>query len=513
MLLIVMAMLVTSVAAVPALGGPATAAPAPRAGASPGGAPVTGWLPGWSLEPALQAVEANADLFDEISPFWYTARASAGTVDVTTALTPQARAASLARVRAKGIAIVPSVADGSAKGAMAAVLADPEARRVHVAQLVELVGSEGYDGIELDYEKFAFTDGTASWAATRPAWVAFISELGAALHALGKRLAVAVPPMYDGNESPASGYWVYDFAGMAPHVDSVRIMTYDYSVARPGPIAPLAFVRKSLAYAVTVLPPSRIRMGLPGYGRLWPARRADGKRAVKGTCPVGVPRVTSFTATDARAHLRAAAGKSPAVRHDGRAAESVASFTRKYRGRAADGSRAKCRVRHVAWWVDARGVAARAALAAEYGLAGVAVWHVGGLDPASWAVLRAGAGARRTAVESGAAAQGTESAAPAPALGAPTLKVRPSTKRPRKGSKVRVRVRLTPGTSSVVVRRQVRVDGRWRTVARERTNERGVAIFSHRWTGKPRNARFRVRTSKRAGLPAATSAPYRLRTR
>ena len=77
---------------------------------------------------------------------------------------------------------------------MAATLADPALRAQHVADIVNLVVANGYDGIDLDYEVFAFSDGSSSWAATQPNWTAFVTELGAALKAQGKLLAVTIPP-------------------------------------------------------------------------------------------------------------------------------------------------------------------------------------------------------------------------------------------------------------------------------------------------------------------------------
>ena len=195
---------------------------------------VTGWLPSWATDAALAGVEANADLIGEASPFWYTAKASGGAVSVSTTMSPDTVAGVVARLRAKGITVIPSVADGSAAKAMAAVISDPAARAAHVNQLVERSTVNGFDGIELDYEKFAFSDGTSTWATTRPAWVAFVTELGTALHGAGKQLALAVPPMYDGTYTSSSGYWVYDYAGVAPVVDSLRIMTYDYSSPARG---------------------------------------------------------------------------------------------------------------------------------------------------------------------------------------------------------------------------------------------------------------------------------------
>jgi spore germination protein YaaH len=465
---------------------------------------VTGWMPSWATDTALAGVEGNADLIGEASPFWYKATASGSSVSVTTAVPAETQARVLASLRARGIAVIPSIADGSAAKAMATVLKDPAARAAHVNQIVELTTTNGFEGIELDYEKFAFSDGSSTWATTRPAWVAFVTELGGALHGAGKRLALAVPPMYDGTSTSSSGYWVYDYAGVAPVVDSLRIMTYDYSVSRPGPISPMSFLRRTLAYAVTAFPAARIRMGLPGYGRLWTARRPDGSQSITGTCPAtGVPGTTSFTTATAMTYLTSVAGAVPALRYDEPTGEMVATFAKEYAGLDADGNATSCVVDHEAWWVDARGVAARMPLVTEYGLAGVAAWHLGGVDAESWAAMRA-------------FAAGMPTVAPPPTV-APAVttavQVRPSTLTPKKGKKVTVRVQVTPGKKSVTVRRQMLVKGKWKTMATKRTTSKGKATFTFRWPKSTTSRTYRITTKKKGALPAGRSEQFTLTTR
>lgn len=423
---------------------------------------VSGWLPSWSASASLAAVEGNADVFSEASPFWHTVRASRKVTRISTSVDSATVARVVSRLRARGIRVIPSVADGSPARSMAAVLADASARRRHVTQLVALVQANDYDGIELDYERFAFVDGTSTWARTRRAWVEFITELGAALHARGKRLAVAAPPIYDGRRGRGSGYWVYDFAGIAGSVDSLRIMTYDYSVSRPGPISPLAFIRRSLDYAVKVFPSERIRVGMPAYGRLWTARKADGSPARTGKCPrAGVPGTRSFTTATAVAYLTAKAGRYPDIRYDRKTAEQVATFKVKYRGRDSKGRRTSCTVKHEAWWIDARGVSARMAFVKEYRLGGVAIWHLSGVDDASWTTLRAYA----------------RSVAPKPTsvtLAAPAKRVAgvsvPVTVR------VQSRAKLAGGTK-VTLQRRSRGSTRWKTVGSKAIDGSGRAAF------------------------------------
>jgi hypothetical protein len=472
---------------------------------------VSGWMPSWATPASVASVEGNPDLMGEASPFWYTARASGGSVALTSTLSTTTMASVLASLRTRGIPVLPSVADGSAARAMAGLLADPAARSRHVAQLVELTVANGYDGIELDYERFAFNDGRDTWATTRPNWVAFVTELGHALHRVGRKLALAVPVMYDGARSSTSGYWVYDYPAMAPVVDFLRIMTYDYSVARPGPIAPLAFQRRTLAYATSVFPASRIRLGIPAYGRLWTARRADGSRSITGTCPVSpkVPGTTSFTTAVATSYLTTIAGAPPVVAYDPVTGESRATFTKEYRGKDASGAEVSCLVDHVAWWMDAQGVAARMPLVAEFGLAGVAFWQLGGVDPASWAAMRAWAqGWTQPAPAPVAAPPGTQ-----PPAVATKVTVRASTLAPKPRAKVTLKVRVAPKKQGIVVRRQMLVGDRWRTMATKRTGSKGRVTFTFRWPKAPTSNTYRVVTKATKSVPAGASAQFRITTR
>ena len=138
-----------------------------------------------------------------------------------------------------------SILDGTEAGVMAGILADPEQRSRHVDTIAAFAADGDFAGIDIDYEQFAFADGRDTWAATRPNWVAFVEELAARLHDDGRILTVSIPPVYDAGQTPDSGFWVYDYAAITPHVDAIRVMAYDYSVPAgdPGPIAPLAVGR------------------------------------------------------------------------------------------------------------------------------------------------------------------------------------------------------------------------------------------------------------------------------
>ncbi len=98
-------------------------------------------------------------------------------------------------------------------------------------------------------------------------------------------------------------------------------------------------------------------------------------------------------------------------------------------------------------------------------------------------------------------------ATPAPAQ-APSLVVTPSTRTPEMGSTVTFAVQLTPAKKSVKVRRQMLIDGKWKTLAKARTNSKGQVTFKVKWPRDTKARVYRVRSSKKGSLPAQISASF-----
>lgn len=333
---------------------------------------VSGWVPYWSTSASLQSFNANADLFSDLSPFWHSLTSDTTVSDQET---PDDRSLVIKAARAAKVPVVPAVTDGTGSGQLAAALADPPRRATVVQTLVNLVVSRGYDGLDLDLEGFAYADPKSTWPTTRPNWVAFVADLGSQLHARGKRLYATIPPTYDSNRANSSGYWVYDYAGIAPHVDRVRLMAYDYSVGSAGPIAPYNWVRKIVTYAQTQIPRSKLVLGVPAYGRDWPI-------ATAGTCPAGT--VVKRTSVTSSAAWQLAAAKGAAVQWDAEARERTFAYTDTFTD-----ATTSCTVNRKVYFSDGAAVADRARLVYTSQWAGVAMWTVGGEDGTTWQPLRA----------------------------------------------------------------------------------------------------------------------------
>lgn len=335
--------------------------------------PLDVWAPYWVLDASAPQLAERAGTIRELSPFWYAATAA----DVV-GLDPQAPAALvedfLATARSNRMTVVPSIVDAMPAGGMAAVLADPGARAVHVDTLVAFAAAGDFAGLDLDYEKFAFADGRDTWATTRPNWVAFVTELAARLHADNRTLTVSVPPVYDDGQTDASGYWVYDYAAMAVVVDRIRVMAYDYSPNSVGSIAPLDWVRRAIDGVKEASgAPEKLVLGVPIYGYNWPV-------TTTGTCPPGLAEGRTPVTPRTVDELLERRGATPA--YDPEAGE----WSFRYDLVLSDAT-TSCTQHREARFVDAAGAQERIEMARDAGLGGVAVWALGYDDAATWSTI------------------------------------------------------------------------------------------------------------------------------
>ncbi len=334
--------------------------------------PISAWAPYWTLADGTASVATHGRSLHEVSPFWYQAN-SAGDISLSGNGTAELTLPLLAAIRETGGKVVPSISDAMPAGGMAGVLADPDQRATHVAAVLELVTANGYDGIDIDYEQFAFADSRATWETTRPNWVAFVEQLAQALHTQGKLLTVSIPPIYDTERTADSGYWVYDYAAIGEVVDRIRIMGYDYSVGEPGPIAPYDWVKVAVKAAKRAVDDdTRIVLGVGLYGRNWVV-------GTSGICPATAEGTTTVTQRNVE-ELAAKRNATPAF--DPITRES--SFT--YDLEVTDGSTSCTQSREV-HFIDEQGTLDRIGLARAERIGGVAFWALGFDSDAVWTTV------------------------------------------------------------------------------------------------------------------------------
>lgn len=311
---------------------------------------VAAWLPtSFDVDQARASFDINKDVLDEVSPFWYEARAD-GT------LLPELGARDRELVdaaHAANVLVLPTIHNVNNVEAVVPVLADPNLRAFHIKTIVDEAKTYNYDGIDIDYEVLPVE--------SRDAFSAFISELAVALHDEGKLLTVAV----HAKDSDDVGQGAFqDLKAIGQAADRVRVMTYDYHWrgGNPGPVAPVYWVASVAQYVRSQVPASKIELGIPFYGYNW----GEGGEA---TAQTWVDIQAIISSYQARVNVTARDEQGGAVEESWFSYESGGET-------------------RTVWFSDQRAMDAKLALVEQQDLAGIAIWRLGSEDPQHWQVIR-----------------------------------------------------------------------------------------------------------------------------
>ncbi len=294
---------------------------------------------------SLTSLKANIAGLTHVSPYYYSLKTD-GTID-----TRNEQPTTTAFLRANGVKIVPMISTSAQHAAFRALLDTAEERDRLVSAIVGLVTDKGYDGIQIDFEGLDPTD--------RALLTDFMRRLHERLAPRGKLTTMAVAAKASDVQTGWGG--VYDYAALAPHVDLVVLMAYDYHYQNgkvPGAIAPVGWVRAVAQFGAREFGAGKTLLGMPLYGMDWNTAKGPPART-----------------------LRMADGPALAARPGATSGYSVvddASWVR-YTDEAGDA--------HEGWYEDERSVAAKLQVVTELGLAGFAAWRLGQENDAAWAAI------------------------------------------------------------------------------------------------------------------------------
>jgi len=324
---------------------------------------------------AMDFVVAHADMFAQVHPFWYTLTSATTIKDKYLAQNSIDKAIPISTMQSLGIKVIPTITDGTAEGALSKIMGNDADRATLIKSISDLVTVNNYDGIDLDFEGFAFVDKIATWPTIQPRWVKFITELSTTLHAQSKLLSVTTPYLLD-PITGKKGYYFYAWPEISNYIDRLNIMAYDYHKfdTAAGPIGPINWFEPSLIYALKSVAPWKIYIGTPNYGYNWVTK-------VTGVCPTNTPASEKISSNAAIIHqLKAQAilDKPGAVAtYNEKYGETNILYTAEFNGVNKSNTPTSCKVNHSAWYLDARGYNARAKLVEQYRLGGISEWEIG----------------------------------------------------------------------------------------------------------------------------------------
>jgi len=213
----------------------------------------------------LASLQAHADAMTLLAPQCYG-------LDRAGALHGQLPAGVLDAARRAGLHLMPLVTNpGFDRSTAHGLLHNAKAQDRAAKSLAQLAEQNQYVGWQLDFEGIGPAD--------KLAYTRFVARVAARLHHDHRLLSVAVVPRfsdtYPDNSAPGfhTGEWgaAFDFRRLGRVADFLVLMAYDQHTPStpPGPVAGSDWVRAALDYAVRRVPPAKLLLGIPLYGREW----------------------------------------------------------------------------------------------------------------------------------------------------------------------------------------------------------------------------------------------------
>jgi spore germination protein YaaH len=278
-------------------------------------------------------------------------------VDVQGAVSGNAPAPALQFAKSKGMKTFATVSNFDAVGfdpkITHAILNESKPRAEAIRQMLKLVQQWGYTGINIDLESIDHTD--------RKAFSSFVHDVAQKMRAAGYLTVVSVPAeLKDNPEDSWTG--AFDFAALGQSVDILQVMTYDENGpwGTPGPVAGLNWVEPCIVYSVSVVPASKVNMGIPAYGYDWNTTAKTGVQVSWKDIPGLISKTGATPQWDSTS--------------------SSPFFTY----HAGDGSS------HVVWYEDEKSIPMKSSLAVSHHLAGVSVFALGYDNLSFWQAVHAG---------------------------------------------------------------------------------------------------------------------------
>lgn len=257
--------------------------------------------------------------------------------------------------RAAALMVITNFRNGNFDTALGhTILSSQSIQQTLINNILTTMRNKGYYGLNIDFERISPDD--------RELYNNFLRRVVGALHPQGFVVSTALAPKTSG-EQVGAWYTAHDYPAHGQIVDFVILMTYEWgwSGGPPMAVAPINQVRAVVNYALSVMPRTKIMIGVPLYGYDW-------------GLPY-VPRGEWARRVSPQQAYEIAYRHGAAVRYD---QEAQSPFFNYYdeNGR-----------QHEVWFEDARSVQAKYRMVSELGLRGVSYWVLGSEFPQNWAVL------------------------------------------------------------------------------------------------------------------------------
>jgi spore germination protein YaaH len=204
---------------------------------------------------SLTTLRQQVHNLDIVSPYFYQVRSDRS---IHTWSDP----AAMQVMRESGVKIIPMITNAPRWDDFTDLMEDEDDRDEIVDKIVDLVETNDYDGIHIDFEAINASDADLV--------TDFMRRLSEELWPRDKMVTQAVIARV--SDAPSVWGGAYDYAELAKYNDLIVIMAYDYTPvgsSTPGPVAPANWVSTVAHYTASRIPPDQVLLGVPFYGYDW----------------------------------------------------------------------------------------------------------------------------------------------------------------------------------------------------------------------------------------------------
>ncbi len=222
------------------------------------------------------------------------------------------------------------------------VLNNTEIQDGLIGLVIENMQEKDYRGLDIDFE-FVYPEDAVLYGE-------FIGKLRSRLNPLGYEVIAALAPKISDTQRGLL-YEGHNYRAIGENADGVLLMTYEwgYTYGPPLAVAPIRNVRQVVDYALTIIPPEKIFLGIPNYGYDWTLPYVKGES-----------RADSISNVEA---IEIAARNGAEIQYD------VASQAPWFRYTDAEGRA------HEVWFEDVRSIQQKFNLINEKALRGAGYWN------------------------------------------------------------------------------------------------------------------------------------------
>jgi spore germination protein YaaH len=223
-------------------------------------------------------------------------------------------------------------------------------RNLLIKNILNTLKTNNYKGVNIDFENVYYYD--------RNYYTLFLKELYTELKPEGFAVTASVPAKTSDNvKNSWSG--AFDYKEIAKYTDQVILMTYDEHSPNgaPGPVASISWVKLVIKYAASIIPTSKIVLGVASYGYDWSST---------GAKAYGIDAIYKLAETYNAEIKWNASSKSPFFNY-----------------------KDKSGISHTVWLENSTSLSYKLDIVNDNDLAGIAIWRLGLENSDYWSTIKA----------------------------------------------------------------------------------------------------------------------------